>query len=74
MGYKDIKKKKKTTKDQNPTSIKKLFGTKSSMGDPGTNWNQPTEQGPTADTLILGLCSIKTSYLFFSSWNSLELT
>lgn len=51
MGYMDIKKTKKTKK---PHIYKKLFGTKSSMGDPGTNWNQPTEQGPTADTLNFG--------------------
>lgn len=44
------------------------------MGDPGTNWNQLTGQGPTAGTLILGLCSIKTVYLFFFSWNSPEHT
>lgn len=47
MGYKDIKKPK-------PHIYKTLFGTKSSMGDPGTNWNQLTEQGPTVDTLNFG--------------------
>jgi hypothetical protein len=52
MGYKDIKNKTKTPKIS--TSIKKPFGTKSSMGDPGTNWNQQTEPRPTVDTLNLG--------------------